>query len=116
MTTHRRRWLRIGLLCALLAPGAQQIWRHGRDYVFADQFAVVVPGKIYRGAWQKPWPMRRLVRDYRIKTVLALAHPATHPLSVQERALERPDPTAHDFAQGRPERERRLVPAVVLAK
>jgi Tyrosine phosphatase family len=87
MMTQRRRWLRIGLLCGLGILAAQQIWRHGRDYVFADQFAEVVPDKIYRGAWQKPWPMRRIVREHKIKTVLALAHPATHPLSVQERAL-----------------------------
>ena len=50
-----------------------------------DQFQVVEPGKIYRGAWQKPWPMKRLVRDYKIKTILALAHPADHYLSVHER-------------------------------
>jgi protein-tyrosine phosphatase len=31
--------------------------------------------------------MRRLVRDHRIRTVLALAHPPDHPLAVRERAL-----------------------------
>ena len=31
--------------------------------------------------------MRRIVSDYKIKTVLALAHPDDHPLSVSERAL-----------------------------
>ncbi len=67
----------------------QQAWRHGRDYVFTDRFAEVEPGRIYRGAWQKPWPMRRVVRDYKIKTVLALAHPADHPLSVRERSMAR---------------------------
>jgi len=87
MMTNRRRWLRRGLLVGLAVLAAHQIWRHGRDYVFADQFAEVVPGKIYRGAWQKPWPMRRLVRRHKIKTVLALAHQTDHPLSVQEREL-----------------------------
>ena len=48
---------------------------------------VVEPGKIFRGAWQKPWPMRAIVRDYKIKTVVALAHPPDHHLSVQERQL-----------------------------
>jgi len=90
MTTDRRRWLRRGLLGgALAALVGQQAWRHGRDYVLADRFAEVEPGKIYRGAWQKPWPMRRLIHDYHIKTVLALAHPADHPLSVEERDLAR---------------------------
>jgi hypothetical protein len=87
--TVRRVWLRRGLWAALLLVACQQAWRHGRDYVFADQFAEIVPGKIYRGAWQQPWPMRRLVRRYKIKTVVALAHPADHPLSVRERALAR---------------------------
>jgi hypothetical protein len=85
----RRVWLRRGLVLALSAVGGQQLWRHGHDYVFADQFAEIEPGKVYRGAWQKSWPMRRIVRRYRIKTIVALAHPAGHPLSVQERALAR---------------------------
>jgi hypothetical protein len=66
-----------------------QLWKHGRNYVFADRFAVVDSGKIYRGAWQQPWPMRRIIRMYRIKTILALAHPSNHPLAVRERALAR---------------------------
>src|SRR5438552_516352 len=33
--------------------------------------------------------MRRIVRDYQIKTVLALAHPPEHRLAVQERDLAR---------------------------
>jgi hypothetical protein len=89
MLTTRRRWLRCALLAGLLGLASQQAWRHGRDYIFADRFAEVVPGKIYRGAWQKPWPMRRIVHRYGIKTVLALAHPDDHPLSVEERSLAR---------------------------
>ena len=67
--------------------GAEQLWRHGHDYVFPSQFVTVEPGRIFRGAWQKPWPMRRIVRDHKIKTVVALAHPPDHYLSVQERKL-----------------------------
>src|SRR5215217_334299 len=85
--SNRRRWIRRGLLAALLGLVAQQAWRHGRDYVFADQFAVVEPGKIYRGAWQQPWPMKRVVQQYKIKTVLALAHPPDHPLAIREKAM-----------------------------
>src|SRR5581483_2545258 len=62
-------------------------WRHGKDYVFADQFAVVEPGKIYRGAWQQTWPMTRIMRSYRIKTVVALAHPPEDPMVAREKAL-----------------------------
>jgi protein tyrosine/serine phosphatase len=78
-----------GLLAALMVVAGQQAWRHGQDYIFADQFAAVVPGRIYRGAWQQPWPMRRIVRNYHIKTIVALAHPPDHPLCRRERALAR---------------------------
>ena len=87
MLTTRRTWLRRGLVLGLGGLAAEQTWRHGHDYVFADRFAEVVPGKVYRGAWQKPWPMRRLVRDYKIRTVVALAHPPNHPLVRSEQAL-----------------------------
>ena len=87
MAIDRRTWIRRAIIAGTAGLGAQQLWRHGHDYIFLEQFQVVEPGKIYRGAWQKPWPMRRLVRDHRIRTVLALAHPPEHPLSVRERAL-----------------------------
>ncbi|WZO95897.1 tyrosine protein phosphatase [Isosphaeraceae bacterium EP7] len=87
MTTTRRTWLRRGLGLALIAFACQQAWRHGHDYVFADQFAEIEPGKVYRGAWQKPWPMERIVRDRKIKTIVALAHPDDHPLAKQEKAF-----------------------------
>ncbi len=82
-----RRWLRIGLIVGVIGLACQQAWRHGHDYVFMDQFAEVEPGKIYRGAWQKEWPMRRLVKNNQIKTVVALAHPPDDPLSIHEKGL-----------------------------
>jgi protein tyrosine phosphatase (PTP) superfamily phosphohydrolase (DUF442 family) len=86
----RRRIWSLRILCVGLAVLAcEQIWRHGQDYIFADRFLEVEPGKIYRGAWQHDWPMRRIVRDYHIKTIVALAHPPDHPLAEQERALSR---------------------------
>lgn len=87
MPTRKRLWMRRALLAALVIVGCHQAWRHGWDYVFAERFAVVVPGKIYRGAWQQSWPMRRLTHQYKFKTVLALAHPPDHPLAVRERAM-----------------------------
>ncbi len=85
--TRLRFWGRRALVLGLLILACQQVWRHGSDYVFADKFAVVEPGRIYRGAWQQPWPMRRIVRDREIRTVLALAHPPDHPLAVREREM-----------------------------
>jgi protein tyrosine/serine phosphatase len=83
----RRAWIRRALLVVIAGVGAEQLWRHGHDYVFPSKFVVVEPGKLYRGAWQRPWPMRQVVRDHKIKTVLALAHPPDHNLSVQEKKL-----------------------------
>ena len=85
--SNRRKWTRGLLVTGLLILACQQIWRHGHDYVFADRFATVEPGRIYRGAWQKVWPMRRVVRDHNIKTIVALAHQPDHYLPVQEQAL-----------------------------
>jgi hypothetical protein len=83
----RRKWARLALSIGLAALAAHLIWRHGHDYVFPNQFAEVVPGKIYRGAWQKDWPMRQVARDYKIKSILALAHPYDSAIAVKERAL-----------------------------
>ncbi len=85
--SRRRIWTRRLVILGLVTLGLQQAWRHGHDYVFADKFAAIEPGKIYRGAWQKDWPMRRIIRDDQIKTVVALAHPPEHPLAKEEKAL-----------------------------
>src|SRR5262249_10821331 len=87
--TNRRRWMRRALIGGSIGLGVQQLWRHGHDYLFTEQSFVVEPGRIYRGAWQKPWPMRRIVRNHGIKTVLALAHPPEHRLAIAERDLAR---------------------------
>ncbi len=84
---NRRRWIRRALVVGAVGLGSEQLWRHGRTYVFPNRFLAVEPGKIYRGAWQRPWPMRRIVRDQKIKCILALAHPPDHELVIQERKL-----------------------------
>ena len=81
---RRRIWARWLLAVGLAALVGEQLWRHGRDYVFAEQFEVVEPGRLYRGAWQQPWPLRRIVRDYKIRSIVALAHAPDHPLVVRE--------------------------------
>jgi protein tyrosine phosphatase (PTP) superfamily phosphohydrolase (DUF442 family) len=87
MSGPSRKHVRRALLVVLALVAAEQTWRHGRDYVFPDRFATVVSDRIFRGAWQKDWPMRRIVRDHHIKTIVALAHPPTHELAVSEKAL-----------------------------
>jgi protein-tyrosine phosphatase len=85
--TTRRIFIQRALLIGIAGLGAEQLWRHGHDYIIPSKFVTVEPGKIFRGAWQKPWPMRAIVRDHKIKTVVALAHPPEHHLSVQEQKL-----------------------------
>jgi protein-tyrosine phosphatase len=85
--SKRHLWLRRVSVVGLVVLACWQIWRHGHDYVFADQFADVEPGRISRGAWQKNWPMRRLIRSEHLKTIVALAHPPEHALSIGEKAL-----------------------------
>lgn len=85
--SSRRRWMKRLLVVILVTVGLEQLWRHGWDYVFADRFAVVEPGKIYRGAWQHDWPMRRIINGYHVKTIVALAHSPDHPLVHAEKAL-----------------------------
>ncbi len=84
---RQHRWLRLSLALGLMVLAGQQLWRHGHDYVLIEQFAEVDPGHIYRGAWQRDWPMRRIVRQEHIKTVIALAHSPEHPLAIGEKAL-----------------------------
>ena len=84
---NRRIILGRALVIGTMGLGAEQLWRHGHDYVLPREFITVEPGRIFRGAWQKPWPFRHIVRDHKIKTVLALAHPSDHHLAVQERKL-----------------------------
>jgi protein-tyrosine phosphatase len=85
--SRRTVWIRGLLISAFVLLTCQQIWRHGHDYVFADKFLVVEPGKLYRGAWQQTWPMKGIIRDFHIKTIVALAHPDSNPLSIRERQL-----------------------------
>jgi len=84
---NRRKWMRRALLVGAVGLGSEQLWRHGHTYVLPNRFVVVEPGKIYRGAWQRPWPMRRIVRDHHIKCILALAHPPEHDLVREETKL-----------------------------
>src|SRR3954453_17276079 len=85
--SRRHLWLRRLALAAGLILLGHQAWRHGHDYIFADKFYEIEHGKVYRGAWQQDWPMRRIIRDEKIKTIVALAHPSEHPLAVREKSL-----------------------------
>ncbi len=46
--------------------------KFGRYYVVAKRFAVVEPGRIYRGGEQQAGPYRRIIEENGIRTVLTL--------------------------------------------
>jgi protein tyrosine phosphatase (PTP) superfamily phosphohydrolase (DUF442 family) len=68
---HRRTWLGItlGSIAAPLASYSAWQWR---DEWVEKRLAVVVPGRIIRGAWQRPGPLRRIIARERIRTILTL--------------------------------------------
>lgn len=67
----RRTWIRGSLGLALAAPASYGAWQY-RDEFFSKRFAPVVPGRIYRGAWQCPRPLERILRREQIRTVVTL--------------------------------------------
>ena len=66
----RRTWIKIAGGAAA-GPALYGAWQY-RDEFFEKRFAVVVPGQVYRGAWQCPTPLRRIATRERIRTVVTL--------------------------------------------
>lgn len=67
MTARAAR--RAGLALAALAAGLVA-WRW--DDLAEKKVRVVVPGRLIRGAWQRPGPLRRLLARERVRTVVTL--------------------------------------------
>lgn len=70
MARTRRRAILIassGFVGLLLAPLISH-W----DDLFAKRVAVVVPGKLVRGAWQRPGVLERLIQNEHIHTIVTL--------------------------------------------
>jgi hypothetical protein len=61
------------------------LWDH-RGYWLADNLREVEPGRIYAGGYQYSWPLERIIRRYRIKTVLSLRE-GNDSFERQERAV-----------------------------
>ncbi len=82
----RRSWIRVALGSVVVPASVYGAWQF-RDEWFEKRFAVVVPGQIYRGAWQRPIPLKRILARERIKTVVTLT------------AINRDDPKYVDQAR-----------------
>jgi protein tyrosine phosphatase (PTP) superfamily phosphohydrolase (DUF442 family) len=68
--SSRRKWLRVMIFGIVSVTVALAGWCW--DDLFEKRFAVVLPGKIMRGAWQRPGPLRRIVAREGIKTIVSL--------------------------------------------
>lgn len=64
-----RRWRFWGILTCL---GAVLGVAAGWDVVLEKRVAVVVPGRIVRGAWQRAWPLERILAREKIRTIVTL--------------------------------------------
>ncbi len=61
--------LALGSVAAPLAGYSAWQWR---DEFFEKRVAVVEPGRIVRGAWQRPGPLRKILAREKIRTILTL--------------------------------------------
>jgi hypothetical protein len=69
MHVSRRRAIGLALGGgAALGLGVAGVW----DELIEKRVAMVAPGRLYRGAWQRPWPLRRILARERIRTVVTL--------------------------------------------
>ncbi len=79
---HSRRvgWCGVALLLPVLAAASWPL----KGYVWLRNFHVVEPGLVYRGGEQKTGPLRRLIEQNSIRTVLCLAGPGPGEETVAE--------------------------------
>jgi protein tyrosine phosphatase (PTP) superfamily phosphohydrolase (DUF442 family) len=71
MPLSRRSAIRVALAgvgTTTVGLTAAWVW----DEVVEKHVAVVVPGRLLRGAWQRPWPLRRLIAREKIRTIVTL--------------------------------------------
>ena len=69
MQVSRRRAMGVALGGgAALSLGVAGVW----DELIEKRVAVVAPGTLYRGAWQRPWPLRRIIGREQIRTIVTL--------------------------------------------
>ncbi len=64
------RWkLRLALLAIGILTAVSISYRHE---LLPKRVAVLEPGKLIRGAWQRPIPLRRIIKNEKIKTIVSL--------------------------------------------
>lgn len=66
-----KRVIVVAIVVLLIAAGAVAI-KYGRYHFFPKRFAVVEPGQLYRSGYLEPRPLKHVIHDHKLKTVLAL--------------------------------------------
>lgn len=83
MSRRARRRVAILAILAVVVPVAA--FRHD---LFEKRVAVIAPGALVRGAWQRPWPLRRLIDREGIRTIVTLTAINAHdPKYVDQRRV-----------------------------
>lgn len=83
----RRRFLLILALALLATGGGVLAYRAATAY--PENFATVVPGRLYRSGEVAPAQLERLQRDAGLRTVLSLLNPDTPESAAERAAAER---------------------------
>jgi protein tyrosine/serine phosphatase len=71
-----------GVAVAAIAPVIEEHWYD----VFEKKVAVVVPGHLVRGGWQRAEPLRRVLEREKIRTIVTLAPPYEDDRRFQDQA------------------------------
>jgi tyrosine-protein phosphatase SIW14 len=91
-----RKRTRVALFIAIACsmPAGYWLWDH-RGYCFTDHFREINPGRIYAGGYQYRWPLQRILRKYKIRTVLALREGDDAYESQERRVLDKANVRFH---------------------
>ena len=68
----RPRRLALWIVLALLAVALAVAVKEGRHYVVAKRFFAVEPGELYRSGYIEPAPLRGVIAEHKIKTIVCL--------------------------------------------
>jgi len=80
--------LLVGL--ATVAAASAVAIKFGRWHILPKRFAIVEPGRLYRSGQLERWPYERVVKNYRIRTILSLnALPPEDRSAIVERQVVR---------------------------
>jgi len=72
--SSKRRYILIAAVAAVLAIALSITLYKCRHYVLPKRFAEVVPGQLYRSGQMKAGPMRRVLDQHNIRTIVNMMH------------------------------------------